>query len=90
MRLIGETLELLVAGLRVLALSVVTNVCRPDRLATVDGHDVVAAARVAEPKMRKIVWEMLHDFARSADAPQSVAAGLDGSRAGGRASQIGV
>jgi purine-nucleoside phosphorylase len=46
-------------GLRVLALSVITNVCRPDALPTTDGDSVVAAAREAEFKLRKIVLGVL-------------------------------
>jgi purine-nucleoside phosphorylase len=51
------------AGLPVLALSVVTNVCRPDALTTTDGHRVIEAAQSAEPKMRKLVLAALADLA---------------------------
>ncbi len=50
--------EVLVAwqlGLRVLALSTITNVCRPDALTETDGDEVVAAASAAEHKLRTIV-----------------------------------
>ncbi len=50
--------EVLVArqlGLRVLALSTVTNVCRPDAPTRTDGDEVVAAASAAEHKLRTIV-----------------------------------
>jgi purine-nucleoside phosphorylase len=47
-------------GLRVLALSVITNVCRPDALTTTDGDSVVASARSAEVKLRKIVLGILN------------------------------
>jgi purine-nucleoside phosphorylase len=53
------------AGLRVLGLSVVTNVCRPDALQPTDGQRVVHAASAAEPKLRKIVCNILADFTRS-------------------------
>jgi purine-nucleoside phosphorylase len=46
-------------GLRVLALSVVTNVCLADAIATTDGDAVVAAARKAEAKLRAIVLGVL-------------------------------
>jgi purine-nucleoside phosphorylase len=46
-------------GLRVLALSVITNVCLPDAVAKTDGESVVASARTAEHKMRKLVLEIL-------------------------------
>ena len=47
-------------GLRVLALSVVTNVCRPDAPQQTDGAAVVAAAAESQPRMRDIVLEVLH------------------------------
>ncbi len=48
-------------GLRVLALSVVTNICLADAIAETDGDAVVAAARKAEAKMRAIVLGVLED-----------------------------
>ncbi len=57
------------AGLRVLGLSVVTNVCRPDALAPTDGQRVVQAAHAAEPKMRKIVLRILADMNEDIDLP---------------------
>ena len=42
-------------GLRVLAVSTVTNVCRPDDLSSTDGQQVVDAAAASEPKLRAIV-----------------------------------
>jgi purine-nucleoside phosphorylase len=47
------------AGLRVLALSAVTNVCRSDALAATDGAAVIQAARSVEGGMRKIVLGIL-------------------------------
>ena len=47
------------AGLRVLALSAVTNVCDPDQLTSTSGEAVVAAAESTEPKMRDIVTGVL-------------------------------
>lgn len=47
------------AGLRVLALSAVTNVCSPDQLTSTSGEAVVAAAESTEPKMRDIVAGVL-------------------------------
>ncbi|HEX4146082.1 MAG TPA: purine-nucleoside phosphorylase [Pirellulales bacterium] len=48
-------------GLRVLALSVITNVCLPDAVAKTDGDSVVASARSAEHKMRKLVLRVLEE-----------------------------
>jgi purine-nucleoside phosphorylase len=57
------------AGLRVLGLSVVTNVCRPDALTPTDGHRVVQAACAAEPKMSKIVCGILADLKATKAVP---------------------
>ena len=55
MSTVPETIVAVHAGMRVLGLSAVTNLCRPDTLESTDGHEVKAAAEVAEPKMRQIV-----------------------------------
>ncbi len=49
------------AGLRVLAMSVVTNVCNPDSLEPASGEAVVAVAESAEPRLRQIVLQLLAD-----------------------------
>lgn len=54
-------------GLPVLALSVVTNVCKPDALAPTDGHSVIGAASSAEPKLRAVVLGTLNDLAVAAN-----------------------
>lgn len=46
-------------GLRVLALSTVTNVCDPDALGETSGDAVIAAAEAAESHVRGIVWDVL-------------------------------
>jgi len=54
--------EVLVArqcGLRVLALSVVTNECRPDAIKPTGAEEVAGAAGAAEPKVRAIVAGMV-------------------------------
>ncbi len=51
------------AGLRVLALSVVTNVCQPDSLQETTGEDVVDAAGLAEPQLTAIVRGVLERVA---------------------------
>ena len=47
------------AGMRVLALSAITNIARPDTADTVDAMDVVDIAEHAEPKLRSIVFAAL-------------------------------
>lgn len=51
------------AGLRVLGLSVVTNICHPDRLEPTTGEEVVATAGLAAPKIRRIILGVLADYA---------------------------
>lgn len=55
MSTVPEVLVAVHAGLRVLALSVVTNVCKPDTLTSTSGEEVVDVAQTAEPKMTAIV-----------------------------------
>ena len=50
-------------GLRVLAVSTVTNVCLPDALGVTDGDAVVAAASQAESRLRAIVLGIVEDMA---------------------------
>ena len=50
-------------GLRVLALSSVTNVCRPDEPHSTSGQEVKAVAESTEPKMRAIVFGLLSQLA---------------------------
>ena len=66
MSTVPEVIVAVHAGLRVLALSTVTNVCQPDALAEVQGEDVVAVAATAEPKVRQIVLGVLADLAAGA------------------------
>ncbi len=55
MSTVPEVIVAVHAGLRILALSAVTNLCRPDALEETDGAEVVAAAKLAEPRMTTIV-----------------------------------
>jgi len=50
-------------GVRILALSTVTNVCLPDALGETDGDEVVAAASNAERKLRAIVLGVAEQLA---------------------------
>ncbi len=51
------------AGLRVLALSVVTDICRPLFLQPIDLDDIIRTANEAEPKLRTIVRGVLKKLA---------------------------
>jgi purine-nucleoside phosphorylase len=59
MSTVPETLVAVHAGMRILGLSAVTNLCRPDKLEATDGYEVKAAAETAEPKMRQIVQHVV-------------------------------
>jgi purine-nucleoside phosphorylase len=42
-------------GIRVLAMSIVTNVAKPDTLDPTSGEEVVDAAKIAAPHLRSLV-----------------------------------
>jgi purine-nucleoside phosphorylase len=63
MSTVPEVITAAQLGLKVLALSTVTNVCRPDALATTDGAEVAAAAAAAEPRLRVAVRTLLANLA---------------------------
>ena len=65
MSTVPEVIVAAQCGLRVLALSVVTNVCSPDRLLSTDGTRVVAVAESAEPRVRAIVAGVIEREAAS-------------------------
>lgn len=56
MSTVCEAIAAAECGLKVLALSTVTNVCRPDKLTKTAHESVLAAAAAAEPKVRRIVF----------------------------------
>lgn len=62
MSTVPEVLVAVHGGMRVLGLSVVTNVCRPDRHQPTSGDEVVNAAKAAEKKMRRIVVELIKNL----------------------------
>jgi purine-nucleoside phosphorylase len=49
------------AGLRVLGLSTITNVCSPDKSCTTSGHEVIATAETAREKLQAIVTGIVAD-----------------------------
>ncbi len=59
MSTVPEVLVAVHAGMRVLGLSIVTDVCLPDALKPVDIDDILATAARAEPNLRKIVLGVL-------------------------------
>jgi len=59
MSTVPEVIVAVHAGMRVLGLSVVTDICLPDALEPVSIPEILAAAAVAEPKVRKIVLGIL-------------------------------
>ena len=67
MSTVSEVIVAAQCGLRVLALSVVTNVCFPDHLAPATGQQVVSIAAAAEPKLRAIVRGVIEQEATGGD-----------------------
>ena len=53
-------------GLRVLALSIVTNVAKPDVLEETSGQEVIDAAQTAAPKIHLIIQGCIESLAKSA------------------------
>jgi len=65
MSTVPEVLVAIHAGLRVLGLSIVTDMCLPDALEPVDIQAILATAADAEPRLRKIVLGVLAQEAPS-------------------------
>jgi purine-nucleoside phosphorylase len=59
MSTVPEVLVAVHAGMRVLGLSIVTDMCLPDALEPADIQKILAVAAEAEPKLRKIVLGVL-------------------------------
>jgi purine-nucleoside phosphorylase len=59
MSTVPEVLVAIHAGMRVLGLSIVTDVCFPDSLKPANIEEIIATANDAEPKLRKIVLGIL-------------------------------
>lgn len=65
MSTVPEVLVAVHAGMRVLGLSVITDMCLPDALKAATLEEILAVAAGAEPKLRKIVLGVLaHEAAR--------------------------
>jgi purine-nucleoside phosphorylase len=59
MSTVPEVLAARECGMRVLALSIITNIARPDCLIKVDASEVVAAAARAERHVRQVILDVL-------------------------------
>src|SRR5207253_3157578 len=55
MSTVPEVIVAVHAGMRVLGLSIVTDMCLPDALKPANIHEILAIAAAAEPKLRQIV-----------------------------------
>jgi purine-nucleoside phosphorylase len=64
MSTVPEVLVAAHAGMRVLGLSIVTDLCLPDALKPADIREILAAAAGAEPKLRAIVLGILEQETR--------------------------
>jgi purine-nucleoside phosphorylase len=63
MSTVPEVLVAVHSNMRVLGLSVVTDMCLPDSLKPVNIHEILATAAAAEPKLRQIVLGILAQLA---------------------------
>ena len=69
MSTVPEVLVAVHAGIRVLGLSTITNVCSPDKPHSTSGEEVVAVANTAKDKLRAIVAGVVaHEFSYDASA----------------------
>jgi purine-nucleoside phosphorylase len=64
MSTVPEVIVAVHAGMRVLGLSIVTDMCLPDALQPAEIEKILAHAGTAEPKLRAIVLGVLRDEAR--------------------------
>jgi purine-nucleoside phosphorylase len=68
MSTVPEVIVAVHAGLRVLGLSTITNVCSPDAPHTTNGDEVVATAETARHKLQAIVTGVVREEFRTANA----------------------
>jgi purine-nucleoside phosphorylase len=61
MSLVPENLVAVHSGMKVLALSVITDQCLPDALHPADVQEIIAVANAAEPTLRQLVVRFLHE-----------------------------
>ena len=59
MSTVPEVIVAVHCGMRVLGLSIVTDICFPDTLKPVNIQDILATAATAEPKLTKLVLGVL-------------------------------
>ena len=74
MSTVPEVIVAVHAGMQVLGLSIVTDLCLPDALRPADIEDILATAAAAEPKLRKIVLGILaHEAGKRREDREPVA-----------------
>ena len=61
MSTVSEAIVAVHAGLRVLGLSTITNICSPDKQVTTSGHEVIATAETARDKLQAIVSRVIEE-----------------------------
>jgi purine-nucleoside phosphorylase len=59
MSMVPENLVAVHAGMKVLGICVVTDLCKPDALEPANLSRIIATANAAEPKLRRLVVEYL-------------------------------
>lgn len=72
MSTVPEVLVAVHANLRVFAISVITNACKPDVLTPTHGEEVVHAANQAASKMKEVASGVLRHFATCSDAAKGL------------------
>jgi purine-nucleoside phosphorylase len=69
MSTVPEVIVAVHCGLRVLGLSIVTDLCFPDTLKPADINHIIATANAAEPRLRTLVTGVLERYAARHGAP---------------------
>ena len=72
MSTVPEVIVAVHCGLRVLGCSIITDMCLPDALEPVDIEQIIATAKGAEPKLRKIILGILANEFSGSPAPEQV------------------
>jgi purine-nucleoside phosphorylase len=62
MSTVPEVIVAVHAGMRILGLSVITDLCLPDALAPADIADIIQTANEAEPKLRTLVRRVVAEL----------------------------
>ncbi len=64
MSTVPEVITAVHCGLKSIGFSVITDMCLPDALEPADVNKIIACANEAEPRLRRLVGDVVEDFAK--------------------------